>query len=204
MTAFATAADFADLLGITLTNAQNTRATNLLGRASQRIREAVGKTIDETTETYTRPGTSDERILLPETPVISVASVAIDGTQISTWYLAGNEIVRYGFNLVDRVLTDYPYGGGFGWEQQTLTITYTHGYATIPEICRSIALEMVRRAWMNPAAIVEETVGNVRTTFALRSGTDPPRGLAITGEELKELRNFFGHRAGSVWTGSAP
>lgn len=210
MTAFATAADFADLTGLTLTSDQETRADNLLGRASDRIRETVKQEISLVpNDVYSRPGTTDKRILLPQRPVVSVASVTLDGTAISDWYLAGDELVRRGIAYVDRILDDQIFAGrygagGFGWEQQTLTIVYTHGYDTdsIPEICRSIALEMVKRVWVNPGGVIQEIVADSQVTYAPYA--EPPRGLALTNSERGELRRFFGSQVGSVWTGSAP
>lgn len=209
MTAFATAADFADLTGLVLTSDEQTRADNLLDRASARIRETVKQNISLVNDdTLIRPGTTDRRILLPERPVVSVASVAIDGQPISDWYLVGNELVRRGIAYVDRILDEWIYdgrygAGGFGWEQQTLTIVYTHGYAddAIPEICRSIALEMVKRVWVNPGGVIQETVADTQVTYAPYA--EPPRGLALTNTERGELRRFFGSQAGAVWTATA-
>jgi hypothetical protein len=205
LNAFATSDDFADLTGLTLTDPDKTRADKLLARASTRIREATKQKISLVTDDeYTRSGTRDERISLPERPVVSVAGVSINGQAITDWYLAGNELVRGSLTFVDGLLDDGPGRRvGFGLEQQTLAITYTHGYADedVPEICRSIALEMVKRVWFNPGGVIQETIGPDQTTYAPYA--EPPRGLALTNGERQELRRFFGSNAGSVWTASA-
>jgi hypothetical protein len=149
---------------------------------------------------FTRPGTTDERIELPEVPVVAVTSVLLDGAPITDWYQVGNAIVR------GRTLTIIDGGYGYGWlrsfgsEAQTLTITYTHGYADVPARVKNITVEMVVRVWVNPASVIQENVGSTETTFAPYA--DPPRGLQLTDSERRTLRRLFGSKSGSVWTGS--
>lgn len=203
LTAFATADEFADLLGLVLADDEKTRASKLLARASDRIRRTVKQQISLVEDDdLTLPGTTEQRIMLPERPVVSVTSVTLDGSPLSDWYVAGNEIVRRGLTYADRILDSLSYGAGFGCEQQELTIVYTHGYAAnaIPELCGEIAMEMVKRAWVNPGSVIQTTRGNVETTYAPYAA--PPRGLALTDSERRELIRFFGSSAGSVWTGS--
>lgn len=205
MTAFATNADLATRLGVTLTSEMETRADALLADASDVIRDEVGQQITETTETITIPGTTDERILLPQRPVISVASVTLDGTELgegTDWFLEGNEIVRMPSSItlgVDTIINSefsFPLGTGFGWEEQTLTITYTHGYATVPGKVKAICLEMVVRVWVNPGSVAREAIGDTSTVYDNMRFS--PSGLLPTDDEKKQLKRLFGRNVTSV------
>jgi hypothetical protein len=129
---FAESTDLEDRLGITFTAEEHIRANRLLADASDEIRSEFGTISLVTGDVFTRPGTTDERIELPEVPVVAVTSVLLDGAPITDWYQVGNAIVR------GRTLTIIDGGYGYGWlrsfgsEAQTLTITYTHGYADRP------------------------------------------------------------------------
>jgi hypothetical protein len=120
-------------LGITFTADEHIRANRLLADASDEIRSEFGTISLVTDDVFTRPGTTDERIELPEVPVVAVTSVLLDGAPITDWYQVGNAIVR-GRNLtiIDGVGSGYGWLRSFGSEAQTLTITYTHGYADVP------------------------------------------------------------------------
>lgn len=203
MTPFATAADFAIRYGVALTDPETTRANALLDLASDVIRDEAKQKINQVEDdNYTRPGTSDERILLPERPVVSVSSVTLDDLAIDDWYLAGNELVRKGGTIVlsaGNVLAEPQLSRGFGLESQTLAITYTHGYPDeeVPGWLKSLALEIVIRVWVNPSSLIQQNIGNTGTTYAPYA--EPPRGLALTETERRKLRRFFGSRGGSVW-----
>lgn len=197
---FATAADLAERLGLTLTDDEETRATALLARASGLIcDEAKQDIVLVEDDTLTRQGTTDERILLPERPVVSVASVTLDGgalTEGGAWYLDGNEIVRKGWTLM---LGGELYGcRGFGWESQELVIVYTHGYDDdeIPPLLKEIAVEMVVRVWVNPGSVIQESIAGEGATYAPYSA--PPRGLLVTAAEASQLRRMFGRKARSI------
>jgi hypothetical protein len=74
--------------------------------------------------------------------------------------------------------------GWFG-ETWTLSITYDHGYATIPVLVKATAVEMVARVWVNPMAASSSAVGGA--TFAF-----PAQGLALTPAEIAALKDFSG------------
>jgi hypothetical protein len=200
LTSFATSDDLATRLGLSFSEPEATRADELLTDASDEIRSEFGTISVVTDDVFTRPGTTDERIELPEVPVIAVTSVELDGAPISDWYQVGNAIVRgRHLTVIDGIGSGYGWLRSFGSEAQTLTITYTHGYETVPARVKNITVEMVVRVWVNPASVIQENVGSTETTFAPYA--DPPRGLQLTDSERRSLRRLFGGRAGSVWTG---
>lgn len=206
MTAFADHTDLASRLGLTLTTDEETRGDALLAIASGIIQETAGQLIGLVTDDEIEiPGTTDERILLPERPVVSVASVFLGAVELGAgtdWFLDGDEIVRIPSSLtlgvgglLDTEFT-FPLGTGFGWEEQTLTITYTHGYATIPSTVKAICLEMVVRVWVNPGSVARETVGDTATVYDNMRFS--PSGLLLTDSEQKAIRRLFGRKATSI------
>lgn len=210
MPQFASTDDLAARLGITLTMDEETRADILLTAASELVQDEAKQTIElvEDDELTIR-GTTEERILLPERPVVSVASVTLDGTPLTeggSWFVDGNELVRAGITMFLTGVSDslLGYGRGFGFEWQSLEIVYTHGYDPVPGLVKSICLEAVVRVWVNPGAVVEERFGNESTVYAPRSGTAQLSGLLLTDIERSALRRKFGRPAKSITIGGGP
>lgn len=211
MTQFASHDDLANRLGLTLTPAEQTRADSLLTLASDLIADEAKQKIGLVSgEVLTMPGTIEESILLPERPVVSVESVALDGDALvegTDWYLKNDAIHRLAVVFTQGLgmaRLDAPYllgsGIGFGWESQTLEITYTHGYSEIPGIVKAICLEAVVRVWVNPGSVARETVGNTSTVYDNMRFS--PTGLLLTADERNRLRRFFGTKATSIQIGS--
>lgn len=204
--AFATPDDLATRLGLTLTEDERDRATDLLVIATGLIQDEVKQTLFLVEDdVLTIPGTSDDMIKLPQRPVVSVASVVLDGvtlTESTDWFLdvdAINRIPRtvaqVPSGLIDEVATSGRYRG-FGSPRQTLVITYTHGYAAdaLPGAVKAICLEAVVRAWVNPGAAASTRVGDTHDTY-----TDG--GLMLTDTERRTLRRLFGRKATSITVG---
>lgn len=179
MSQFATNAELATRLGLTFSAAEQTRADGLLISASGLIQQYSGQTIERVTgETFTRKGSYSDRIRLPQRPVVSIASVTLAGVALvegTDFHLDGDELVRS--------------SSGWGYPWQTLVVVYTHGYQTIPETIKAICKEMVVRVWVNPGSVIQESVGDVQTTYA--PYIRPPRGLLLTDDEKAELDNMF-------------
>lgn len=205
---FASTDEFAARIGLLLTDAEKTRATTLLTLATGLIQDEAKQTISLVTDdTLARLGTTDERILLPELPVVSIASVTLNGVLLSeggAWYQVGNELVSApGIVIISGVSIDDEFGRGFGRgfgsESQTLEIVYTHGYADIPQSLKAICMEAVVRVWVNPGAVAREQVGNTMTVYDnMRSS---PAGLLLTDAEKHVIRRMFGRRAKSLSLG---
>jgi len=202
MAQFATASDLATRLGVTFTTAESTRADALLTDASGIIQDEVGQTIELVTDdVLVRPGTYDNRIRLPQRPVVSVASIAgalMDQTPVDlgtdSWYLDGDEIVRAAFPLgIERHF--FSVGNGWLGDTFTLTITYTHGYSTIPTIVKTVCTEMVARVWLNPnPAIQAETYGSEQITYY----DNAVSGLLLTDTERNALFRKLRRTSGSI------
>lgn len=134
----ATPTDLANLLQVDpYTGAELTHVTDLLARASGEIRSAIGQIVtlveDDTISLPVEElGTELE---LPELPVVSVSAVAIDDKAVTDYKLIGSKLYRW-LGWADRAL--YWIG-----QPANVTVTYTHGIATVPEelntLCCSLA-----------------------------------------------------------------
>lgn len=209
MTQFATHDDLAGRLfmgnGNVLTSPEQTAADALLTLASGLIQDVTGQIIELVEDdVLTMPGTPEDRIELPERPVVSVASIMLDDvalTEGSDWYLDGATIYRRAAFFSPSIgVLDGPFllGTGFGTPLRTLTITYTHGYAddAIPATVTAICMEAVVRCFVNPGAVARETVGNTSTVYDNMRFS--PSGLILTDDERRTLKRRFGARALSV------
>ena len=194
--ALATAEDLATRLGVALTPEETTRADALLARASGLVQDAAKQEIELVEDdVLTMRGTNEERLLLPQRPVVSVASVTLDGVEVGGWYVDGNVLVRDGCDQ-DGVTLNW-WGRGFGSPRQELVVTYSHGFAAdaIPATVQAVVLEAVVRVWVNPGAVVGESHGSEQVQFM----NGQPTGLLLMAHEEKALKRIFGRRLGAVW-----
>ncbi|MFB6535114.1 hypothetical protein ACFCY8_30220 [Streptomyces noursei] len=108
----------------------------------------------EARQTFTR-GTSTLTLYpnvgwaaLPQRPVISVQEVRAGGQLVPAdrWQLVRDRV---------RVLG-----------HQAVTVTYTHGYATVPGDVLAVVLTLAGRVLNNPADLRQESVGAVNVTYA--------------------------------------
>lgn len=179
----ATTKEFEERTGLSLTGPEHKRAHALLLKASEIVRDHTGQTLslvedDELALT----GVWGSRLLLPSRPINDVTEVLIDGVLLDTdrYYLEGSELV---------------YGSGWGGPTASVAVTYSHGYATMPNVVSQIVLEMVVRVWFNPASVQSENVAGVQTTYNLQG---VPAGLMLTEDEEDKLTQFVSAGMGSL------
>lgn len=111
-------------------------------------------------------------IVLPNPPVTEIASVLVDGAAAS-----------YEIDDSSRL---WPLVRG-----SEIAITYTHGYATIPETVKLVAVRVAARIFKNPSMRVNYSVDNA----SYQSAPDvAPR--VLTGDEMAALRRYRLHSAG--------
>lgn len=128
LAALATTADLA-ARGLTVAAGEETTvATTYLDVASTAVREAAGVPISQTTSTVTLEGPASQWLTLPGVPIISVASVTVDGEAVTDWRLRSQRLWR-----------------GCGWSPgcgpSEVVVTQTHGLADVPSdivdlVCR--------------------------------------------------------------------
>jgi hypothetical protein len=157
MADLATITDLENRLGRTLTGTELTRASALLADASAAFRLYSGQQITQATTTNRlriRRGT----IRLPQRPITDVAGVVDSNANPLLHQWDGVDTITVACNVLDA----------FAWEpwrtQLTLAdVTYTHGYAIVPDDVVAVVCQMTARALgTNPEAsgIQQETLGS--------------------------------------------
>ncbi|WP_432068228.1 hypothetical protein [Streptomyces sp. C10-9-1] len=87
-------------------------------------------------------------VVLPQRPVISVQEVREGGQLVPAdrWQLVRDRV---------RLSTDQP-----------VTVTYTHGYTTVPGDVLAVVLTLAGRVLSNPTDLRQESVGSVSVTYS--------------------------------------
>lgn len=120
--------------GFTVEASETILANTYLGVASAAVREAAGVPISRVTSTYTLEGARGQWLRLPGMPIVSVASVSIDGVTVTDWRLRSERLWRA--------------CGWTGCEPSEVQVTQTHGLLDVPEdivdlVCRMAASGIV-------------------------------------------------------------
>lgn len=133
-----------------------------LNIASDLIRNFCGHSITQVEDDeIILDGTGTQLLLLPATPVTEVASVEVDGEELEeddyAWSRRG-WIVR----------TD-----GYYWptDPSSIAVTYTHGYETVPDSVKGVALALAGRVVDGSSGIKQESIGSYSVTYADPSPT---------------------------------
>jgi len=191
MAAFATPDDLADYLGRADRFGDPTeyrQAVMLLNLASAEIRAWTRQTIDlVSNDAVTLAGTWSSALELPERPVVSVSSVALDGQALT----AGSGYERVGASLhigASLVLSGRgslhqgatgARAGYWGGPDVTVAVTYTHGWSTIPDVVRSATLAIAARMVGGSLGVRQESIAGYSVTYmnpgATATLTDPEK-----------------------------
>jgi hypothetical protein len=177
--AFATIEDIKKFLQVEITSDEAIASINrALDEATAAIKNYTNQVLelvqDETISLESPGGT---RLTLPQLPVVDISAVEDNGTDL----VSGDDYVLGAGGILYRipVWTKWSYG------PQAVTITYSHGYATIPDDIVSVATRMAARAYQS----------------GLRSGADN----AVLGVSSKSLGDFSvsygGEQSGGVGEG---
>jgi hypothetical protein len=159
---FASTTDLGIYLGETLAGARLAQAGLMLDLASGRIQGWTRQRLELVTDdVVTLAGTYDWELKLPERPVVSVMSVEVDGVAlaVTAWRVADSRLIR-------KV-------GGWTGPATAVEVTYTHGYATIPDDIRGVTLELASRMMSSPSGVQQEGIGTYNVTFADNGDDDP-------------------------------
>jgi len=134
--ALATRSDMQDR-GVTIASAEEPVVDTYLDVASAAVRDAAGCAISEATDTVTVDGGPGRLLRLPGPPITAVTTVLIGGVQVTDW------VLRRSASGLWRAC-----GWQTGAMMSEVTVTYTHGYATVPAdivdlVCRIAAAALV-------------------------------------------------------------
>lgn len=192
MAAFATPDDLADYLGRGDRFGDPTeyrQAVMMLDLASAAVRAWTRQTIDlVSNDTVTLAGSWGSALELPERPVVSVSSVSLDGQALSAgsgYELVGGTLyVGAGLALSGRGGLHQgatgARGGYWGGPDVTVTVTYTHGFAVVPDQVKSATLSIAARMVVGGVSQVrQESIAGYSVTYANAGATpgltDPER-----------------------------
>ncbi len=168
----------AELEAYTGTSISTDRARILLDMASAAIRAHCRQTFTRTTTTVILPGTFGEKIELPERPVTAITLVKIGDTTLTvdTDYVWDGQHTLYRGTKVDGVLSvngpDYLINGWGDWggPGAQVTVTYTHGHATIPGVIKGVCLALAARSLQSPDGVNSESVGSYSVSYSRTGG----------------------------------
>jgi hypothetical protein len=151
-----------------------TEADLALGLSSAAVRSHCRRTFDYVEgDTISLPWRA--RVFLPNPPVLAIDEVTLDDVAV-TYELDGS-----GGMWID------------GSSGSTVSITYAHGFATIPDDVRLVVLRLATRIFKNPTGRVSFNADNLNYAGA----TDvSPR--ILTGDEMAILRRWRLHRIGAT------
>jgi len=183
----AMAADLSDR-GVTITD--TAAVTAMLASASAAVRDGAGCAITRETSTVTLTTVPSRRIALPAAPVVSVASVTLDGVLL----VSGTDYVVRGSSL-------WSLSGNWRAEWEIpgdLVVTFTHGMAEVPadivDLVCSLAgagLAATLEGYASSAGKQYESIDDYRVGYA--TGDDAVASVMELPERTKRsLRRRFG------------
>ena len=194
MAALAVQGDIEARLGRSLTTAEEPRVEALLNDASALVRSYTRQAFVESTDDVVVLRVAGGQLTLPQRPVTAVTKVEVIGGSealpdftLADWLWDGIDTVRIGdgacvINLPEVWWDDDGYPG-------TFRVTYSHGYASVPEDIVAVVCAMVLRAYNNPQNLRSETVGSYSVTYAVPA-TGESLGINLTRYERQALDKY--------------
>jgi hypothetical protein len=183
--ALAPLATIADLetRGVTVDPSEVDAVNVHFGVASTLVRDAAGSPISAVTSTVTLEGRGS-RLQLPGGPATAVSDVSVDGLAVTDYKLLSGALVRS---------CGFPDGS-------EVTVTYTHGFATVPAdivdlVCRLVGQELtaMRSGEVTSRGITSERIGDYSVTYSdAETGT-----MCLSEYQRNRLAARFGN-GGSI------
>ena len=168
MTDLCTLADVKAWLGPGMGATDDALLARLITAASSAMQSYMNRNIPQASYTDTRSGNGRQALTLWNTPIVSVATLTVDGNTIPA--APAPAIKNYGFTFDADTL--YLRGYLFGKGQMNVTIAYTAGYTVIPvdlaQACIELGVFRYRereRIGMASKAIAGETTAYTVTDF---------------------------------------
>ncbi len=192
---FATPADLSSILRRTFDSGMTTSAQLLLDLATAAITNYTRQTLTlVTNDVVPLHGNWSHELILPERPVTAVTVVAI-GTGIAAetliqdtdWNWPGKDVVIRGAKIPAKVREEWDRADDWGGPNMTVTVTYTHGLATIPNDLRGVCLSAAARAYVNPDGIMLEHIGGYQVRYPLPGDST---GVVLTDAEKTQLNRY--------------
>lgn len=207
--ALATSSDVAAALGRPLTAFESSNVSRLLELASAVVRRYTRQTINQVVnDVVVLPGNWSASLVLPERPVTSVSSVTINGSAVTQYVIiddtlfmgSGSFMPDYGVS--GGSVLDGPAGSLYGqnfsgvsWQgpQAQISVTYTHGYAVIPDDIANEVAGMVAVQMATETGIIREKIGGYEVGYARTDG-----GAITLSDTAKSVLNFYRKRSTTI------
>lgn len=131
--------------------------------ASGVVRSAAAQVFDYVVDDILLTSPTGIYVFLPEIPVSEVSLVEVLDTSVEVW--STFDAANYRLNgptgtiTVDAGLEFWP------TLQNTVRITYTHGYQDIPDPVQKVTLALAARTVANPGRVYVQSTGNISQTF---------------------------------------
>jgi hypothetical protein len=211
--ALATIADVEATLGRSLTSGQTTFATRLLNMASGLVRGYTRQTFTLTTDdVVVLPGNWGNSLELPQRPVVSVSSVVFNNATapLTSWKLVDSTLFLGTGSFMPDFGT-FSWGNGNLWgpagstmgmqasgpswqgPSTQITVTYTHGFADVPQDIVNEVAGMVALQLNTEAGLGSETIGTYKAVYNRNSGG----GMGLS-DDTKSVLNRYRRRSASV------
>lgn len=129
--------------------------------------------------------------LLPSRTVSDVAKIEVRYRQSNDWveldpdYYAWNREGHIANNGVDDTTLRFPWPYGM----KTIRITYTSGYAVMPMGIKAVTLGAAARAFTNPNAVAQESIGDYSVQYGFPTGSKAAIG-ALDPLELGMIEKY--------------
>lgn len=185
--------DLADFLQTTIP-ADNSGADFACDIGSAVVRAKLGQTVTFLADdSLVIEGSCEDRIRLPQRPVIEVDSVTVDGTLFPSagYSLIGDELV---LGVDSDTFASIASGlGSWGGARSRIVVVYSHGYAAVPADIRGLACSIAARVFQNPGGETSEGILSYSRSFS-----DPASFPLLPHEEAVVSR--YRRRAGTLST----
>lgn len=159
--------------------ANDASALLYLSIASGMVRDSLQQQITATTgEVILADPIDGSYVLLPELPISDVSLVeTFDGT---VWTTADPSTYTVSKRL--GMIAGKP-GYGVAWpsDPETWRVTYSHGFATVPDSLVGVVCGVAARAYASPVAVDLERLGGYQVKYAVESaGFSPLELIALS------------------------
>lgn len=157
------------------------RAQQVLDQATADIQSETNQYLfQKTNDVATCNPTSSGVVLLPQIAVTAVSLVEyLDRNNV--WQTLDPSFYRHGRGRV--YLTKRP--DYWPWQNDTIRITYTHGYDPIPADLASLCVKLASRQIANPYDIQRQVTGGIQLQFSSARGTG-----GFTESELSVIARY--------------
>lgn len=130
-----------------------------------------------TEDTVRLDGSGWVDLILPGAPVTAVTAVVEDPDGDATELVVGTDVDFSAHGILRRL------NGYFARRFRWYDVTYTHGFADVPEDVRNVVLRVAARGVSNPEGLATEGVGGYNAGFAF----DETRLPTLSAPDRREL-----------------